>query len=291
MRLRTAFLWTMIGSLALAAAMGVVAILFDAWGNTEEQVLITSLLVGTFSLTALASAIVLDRYRFRVVAWIGITSSMLALIDWLVWVWFESGMRNDLEEFIIKMGFTLAIAAVWCPHIGLLRLLRLNRTAYRVVRWVTWIAASLLALILVGVVWVGDLDEWVGRLIGVLAILTASGTAMTPVLALIQRVRQRDSTETIQRHVEIDLTCPRCLKGQRIQAGASKCVHCGLKIHIDVEEPRCHCGYLLYQLEGESCPECGRSIDPQRIWKQDVKPDQDQDEPTGEDSEDVSPTP
>ncbi len=36
-----------------------------------------------------------------------------------------------------------------------------------------------------------------------------------------------------------------------------------------VQEPRCPCGYLLYRLEGTSCPECGRTIDDQDRWPTD----------------------
>ena len=48
--------------------------------------------------------------------------------------------------------------------------------------------------------------------------------------------------------------------------GHAKCGSCGLRIRITVEEPRCSCGYLLYRLEGDTCPECGREIPEQDRW-------------------------
>ena len=33
-------------------------------------------------------------------------------------------------------------------------------------------------------------------------------------------------------------------------SGLSRCRECGLALTIDIEEPRCECGYLLFRLEG-----------------------------------------
>jgi len=265
MRIRKAFLWSMIVSLAASAVMGIVAIIFDSFGNVSERVLATALLVSAFSMTSLAAAIVLDRRRMVAVSWTGIACSMLALGVWIIIVWFERSL-NEWEEFTFKTGGTFTIAAVWCPHVGLLRLLRLDRPVHGWVRRATWISASLLALTIAAVIWTEEFEEWTGKTIAVLAILAGSGTAMTPVLAIIERVRRKDSAESIERRVSIDLHCPRCGIGQRIKAGGAKCAACGLRIAIDIEEPRCACGYLLYQLQGDACPECGRPIEGPGRW-------------------------
>ena len=54
--------------------------------------------------------------------------------------------------------------------------------------------------------------------------------------------------------------CPRCGTQQRFARGTSKCAECGLRVIVEFEEPRCACGYLLYKLTGEVCPECGRKL-------------------------------
>ena len=46
----------------------------------------------------------------------------------------------------------------------------------------------------------------------------------------------------------------------KMTTGLSRCRECGLALTIEVEEPRCVCGYLLYNLAGTSCPECGREV-------------------------------
>ncbi len=142
MPLRTAFLWMMIASLSLAAATGVVAIIWPDFGSTQERILSTSLLVGAFSITALACAIVLGKHRLVPVMWGGIAASGLALGTWLFLLWLEP---ID-EDPLIKTGATFTIAALWAAHLGLLSLPRLDHPKARIVRWVTLGLAAALAV-------------------------------------------------------------------------------------------------------------------------------------------------
>jgi len=269
MRLRATFLWIMIGSLSLAAAIGVMAILLPGFGSTQESILFSALFVGAFSITALAAAVVLGKGRLVPVMWVGIASSGLALLIWLAVVWLEPWRwrgSTDWEELFLKPGATFTIVAVWAAHLGLLALPRLDRTQGRITRRATVVLAGLLAGGLVLVFCFEVFEDWSGRLIGVLSILTACGTAVTPTLALIEFVARRSSSETLPSKVTVNLTCPRCRATQELRAGPGKCQACGLRIELEVEEPRCSCGYLLYQLKADRCPECGRQIPPDDRW-------------------------
>ena len=45
--------------------------------------------------------------------------------------------------------------------------------------------------------------------------------------------------------------------------GRSACCKCGLKFSIEVEEEHCaKCGYSLYKVNSNTCPECGKAIIP-----------------------------
>ncbi len=269
MRLRATFLWIMIGSLSLAAAIGVMAILLPGFGSTQESILFSALFVGAFSITALAAAVVLGKGRLVPVMWVGIGSSGLALLIWLAVVWLEPWRwrgSTDWEELFLKPGATFTIVAVWAAHLGLLALPRLDRTPARITRRATVVLAGLLAGGLVLVFCFEVFEDWSGRLIGVLSILTACGTAVTPTLALIEFVARRSSSETLPSKVTVNLPCPRCRATQELRAGPGKCQACGLRIVLEVEEPRCSCGYLLYQLKADRCPECGRQIAPDDRW-------------------------
>ncbi|MCI0362752.1 MAG: hypothetical protein L0219_02655 [Phycisphaerales bacterium] len=263
MHLRRVFLWTMIVSLSLAAVLGIVAILVPGFGRTQDRVLITSLLVGAFSLPALACSIVLGRKKVIWLMHLGIGSSLLALTLWLVLVWtnlwhYRPGV--DWEEIISKTALPFTVTAALAMHIGLLTLLPLMRPPYRLVRVMTIACASALGGLVLIIIWFEIFEDEMGKALAVLSILTACGTIVTPVLAILDHLQRRGSRESIPSRVSIDLTCPRCGMRQTLPAGTARCAQCRLRIDIDVEEPRCECGYLLYQLQGDTCPECGRIL-------------------------------
>jgi hypothetical protein len=267
MKLRTIFLWSLIISLSLAAAIGVVAILMPGFGRTQERILVTSLIVGGFSLPALSCSIVLGRRRFVALMWVGIASAFAAAALWAVVTWWDAWIwSNNWDELVIKSAITFTMATVWIMHCGLFRLLRLDRPAHRPVRAATVALVAVLGALLLYVFWWEDYDEWSGRTAGVLAILSTCGTIVTPILALLELIARRAGRESIPSRVKLAVRCPRCGAEQVLAAGSASCAGCGLRILIDIEEPRCACGYLLYRLEGEVCPECGRSIPSGERW-------------------------
>ncbi|MFB3138511.1 MAG: hypothetical protein ACE10B_04775, partial [Phycisphaerales bacterium] len=107
MRLRKAFLWSMIVSLSLAAALGVIAILFEDFWRRDEEALVTSLLVGAFSMICLACAFVLEKQRVRGMMWTGIGCSLAALAAWLVLIWANPGRWGGpvyWDDLLINAG-------------------------------------------------------------------------------------------------------------------------------------------------------------------------------------------
>lgn len=63
---------------------------------------------------------------------------------------------------------------------------------------------------------------------------------------------------TIPKRVKMKMTCPQCQQWLEAPSGPARCEDCGLRMVIEIKEPRCDCGYLLYELKGNVCPECGR---------------------------------
>lgn len=268
MRLRKTFLWSMIVSLTLSAALGVIAIVFDSFWRADEEALATSLLVGAFSMICLVCAFVLEKRRARWIMWTGIACSLGTLAVWLVLVWTNPWRWSggDWQEVLIKVGTLLTTICLWAAHLGLLILMRLTTTVPRIVRTATLAFVATLGVTIIGLVWFEIFDEWTGKFVAVVSILGACGTVVTPVLALIEFLSDKGSAETIPAKVQVRLTCPRCHTQQELRAGPGKCANCGLRIIIDVEEPRCECGYQLYRLESDQCPECGREIPEADRW-------------------------
>ncbi|MFB3107380.1 MAG: SIS domain-containing protein, partial [Pseudomonadales bacterium] len=183
MRLRKAFLWTMIVSLCLAALLGIVALLLPNFVRNEEQVLFSTVLFGLYSLLALCCAIVMDKGRLVRLMWVGIAGAAAGLGLWLVVIWFDPLMDGRTEENVVRAAGTFTTPAVLFAQCGLLLLPRLVGTWAALMRRGTIIVSAMLAAAIVLVIWWGGWieyyidDDLMVRCLGVMGILTACGTS------------------------------------------------------------------------------------------------------------------
>jgi hypothetical protein len=271
MRMRAAFLWSMIVSLSLAALLGIAALLLPRYGP-EEEILFSTGTFASFSLVALMCAVVLERRRLTPLMWAGITSSWAAVIAWLVLIWGDWSLLGARWERIAQAGGTFTLVACGAALVGLLSLPRFDQRSPTIVRWSTVVVSAALAVQIFCMIWWYDWieryidDEILARAMGVLSILTACGSVVTPILWKVQAMRRAGSVESIPIKVKVGIECPRCHAKQSLMTGPTRCTECGLRITIDVEEPRCVCGYLLYHLASDQCPECGRVVDEADRW-------------------------
>ena len=179
MNLRLLFLYLLIASVALSAVIGIGVILLGDFGEIEVRVLMTTLTVTATSIFGLACGAYLESGRGKYLPLAGIAlSSISALMCFLI-IW---NVLDDSEPFT-KSFVTATILAASCSYVSLLSLARLDRRFL----W-TPVAAvvcvSLLCAILLYIIWFepyGDSDL-VYRILGVLGILLASITVVTPVL-------------------------------------------------------------------------------------------------------------
>lgn len=275
MKLRTTFLWAMIISLSAAALIGIVALLVKDLGPTAE-ILMSTALFSAFSLVALCCAIVIEKKRFVPVMWAGIGAGFVATLIWLFLVWFNQSLESGWLDRAARTGGVLSLLAGWAAYCGLVSLPRLRGRVGRSVQWGTigiWTFLTLLAIVAICFEdWFNDFILWLmpedfaARLLGVLLILGSCGTVLTPILWRVQSLRAVASRESVPIELRMRIVCPRCRSDQELMTGRSRCANCGLRIRITVEEPRCACGYLLYRLEGDNCPECGRLVPEADRW-------------------------
>jgi len=264
MRIHKVFLLTMITSLSAAAIVGTMAIIFGASGWMGD-ILVTSLFTGLFSITSLMVVF----SRKRVITITGIATSILALILFLILIWFKNFPYD--EEYLVRPAFTFTVIACVLGPVSLIALLPQYSRPGRIIWLITRLLILLLSLTSIIFIWIESyatslsVDVFFGRSIGALTILSAAGILITVLMWKLHSVKAGDH-ETIPRGVEIRLTCPRCGEEQDLAAGEGQCSRCGLKIRINIEEPRCSCGYLLFRLEGDRCPECGRRIEEKDRW-------------------------
>jgi len=112
-----------------------------------------------------------------------------------------------------------------------------------------------------------DLDlipRTMGELIGISAIsgvvLSIVGTIGVAAAILLQTGMTRAPADTLASNVRLSFNCPRCRTPQSLRPGHVRCESCRARFFIDIEEPRCDCGYVLFNLTRNACPECGRAI-------------------------------
>jgi hypothetical protein len=105
----------------------------------------------------------------------------------------------------------------------------------------------------------GAIEDWLQRGVLAASLANAAGTLLVFLFLAIES-RQPPVPETIPADVALAAICPRCNLPCTFRNGPSECPSCGLRVTLDIEEPRCPCGYLLYKLASDNCPECGRLI-------------------------------
>lgn len=278
MRMRTTFLWSMIGSLSLAALLGIMALLLPDLIGSDVEILFSTLLFAIYSLLALCCAIVAEKRRLVSLMWIGIGSSGISLIVWLVLIWFDSSWHWEVRENLARTAGTFTTIAVAIAVSGLLILPRLDGFSAIILRrstiGVTVLLGFCLSILFWWFEWIDNYidDDTIVRLMGVLGILSACGTVVTPIVWKVQSIRRDTIGETLPMHIRIEIVCPRCKAQQRL-AGSNKCKNCKLRINIQIQEPRCVCGYQLYHLKSNNCPECGKEVPESDRWAAELQTD------------------
>jgi len=177
MRLKSLFLYALIGSIALSAAIGIAVILFGDFGDLAVKVLLTTMTVTVTSILGLACGAYLETGRGKVIPLIGIFLALVSGVLWVALVW----MGTPNETFFAKLLLSLTLGAASCSHISLLSLARLDRR-FMWSRYAIHIAVWVLTAYLLYLIWnVDAINDSTSRIIGVLSIVIAALTIATPV--------------------------------------------------------------------------------------------------------------
>jgi hypothetical protein len=184
--------------------------------------------------------------------WAGVAAAVAACGITIV------AIAYDLHDGGGAFAAVVAVAAV-IAHANLVLLCPLRPTQVWV-RWVAVAAAALTSALVVVMIIRADIgsEEALARAAAASGIVAGCATLALAILAVLNRRLNPAVAAAPPELKDIALTCPNCHKKQTLPLGDAACSDCGLRFHIRLEEPRCPgCGYLLYHLTANRCPECG----------------------------------
>ena len=195
---RRIFLYLLIGSVALSAVIGVGVLLLGDFGLIEVRVLMTTMVITVVSVLGLACGAYIEIRGGRQVPLAGIALSVIAgLMSFLI-IW---DILDD-DELFIKSFLTVTLLATACSHLSLLALARLDRR-FSWTRISAVVCVVLLCSILLFILWFEPTGEsdLIYRVLGVLGIVLASITVVTPVLHKLSSSDDADAVGELDREI------------------------------------------------------------------------------------------
>ncbi len=259
--LRTSLLWGALAVLAGSAVLAVVAVLFEDVPRLANQLFGIAFNTALHALAMLIAFLIYQKHRRS-----GLAIVLVLLTSWLTWLVYALAVPRRGKDEFIEVASSVSVVAALSLQLGLVLLPPLQAFFWRLLRVFTIACAVVAALGLLAII--TDLDDvaGIGHVVSfvtaVAFMLALLGTAMVPLASAIERSSAADGHEhDLPASVPVSLTCPHCKSDITISSQKSEaCSTCRLKIRITLEEPRCACGYLLYDIRSDACPECGRAV-------------------------------
>ena len=189
---KRAFLYLLVASVALSAVIGIAVLILGNFGDFEIKVLLTTLTVTVTSILGLACGAYLETGRGHVIPIAGIIVAVVSCILWIFLVW--HGTVH--EDFYAQILMSLTLFSATCAHISLLSLATLDRR-FIWSRYAFIAADSVMTAYLLFLIWN---DKWIDndvtpRLIGILSIIVAALTLVTPIFHKLSSTPAQSVTE------------------------------------------------------------------------------------------------
>ncbi|CAN5513779.1 hypothetical protein BH10ACI2_BH10ACI2_15560 [soil metagenome] len=197
--LKKFFLYLFIASVGISALIGIGVILFGDHGEFETMVLLTALTVTVTSILGLSCGAFWETGRGRTIPLAGIFLALISAVMWIYMIW-NGTVHNDL---FVQSLMSATLLSASCSHISLISLARLDRR-FQWSRVAIYLAVGALSGYLIFLIWNPRwVDEQVsGRIIGVISIMIASFTVITPVFHKLSRGEAETELELINYEIE-----------------------------------------------------------------------------------------
>ena len=259
-------------SAALCVLMGVIWMAADPDSELLGKAELTALLIMvTFGSWVLA-ALVIRAGRLLVTMLMSAVGTLCGSCLVICIYWLEPHIGKQSTLLMVDIGIPVLLISLTLVHNGALSLPAASGMV-RIIRIVTMICTWIFVACVLALIWFGELFDFglggyffILTIIMISLLLAAVGTLVVP-LATVGRLSRRKMLEgAMESRLTVSMDCPKCGERQNFAIGAAKCPDCRARLFIEIEEPHCECGYLLYRLVGEVCPECGRPVPPEQRW-------------------------
>ncbi len=173
------FLRLMIVSFSISALMGIIVFIIGDFGELEGQILMTTASFGLYTLAGLCCSILYDKNRHKTISATGMIVSFLSFVFTTLFIWEVFGYEIDLPWRVL---LTAVITSFTFAHACLI-LLTIPKTLHvALVRKATLLLIALVGLLLLYPVYADGTDSAIYfRLLGIVVILDALGTIVTPI--------------------------------------------------------------------------------------------------------------
>jgi hypothetical protein len=226
MGLKKISLWFLIVSVAISAALGIIAILAGSFGAFQVRIILTTLTISATSICALASGALWEGKGERTLPSVGITLALLAATLLIVGIWIEP----NGEQFW-KLTASIGVLAAATAHDSLLHLAKLA-ARFTWARVATFSAIYLLAFFIIAAIYVEPKGDVGFKLIGVTAIVVAALTIMTPIFHRLSRADLSRSSR--ERNVRETINCPQCAAQLPRLPTVTECDRCGCRFVLNI---------------------------------------------------------
>jgi hypothetical protein len=267
MSTRRLILLVLLGLIVLGMLTGIAALLLPR-NTLPEELLITIVISGLYALGLLV--VFSAGPRMVRTRWVALGGAAASFGGYIVMVWFDNALHWETTDLIVRWSTVALVLAFAMAQRLMLVPLKPRVLPGRVAQRAGLIAGAVTAVMLAGVLTLEDFiwfEELYTRLMGIAAIVAAGGTIGTGIVWFFERKPEHEEPGVLGEGVPVSLTCPRCSGPIEARSNReARCEGCRLKVRVEVDEPRCACGYLLYQLTGDTCPECGKTVPEADRW-------------------------
>lgn len=231
MSLKKVALWFLIVSVAVSAALGIVAILTGTFGDFQVRIISTTLTISAASIGALAAGALWEGRGRKELPLLGIGLSLLAAVLLIGGIWLDSR-----GERYWKFTASISVFAAATTHACLLSLARLApRFAWA--KAISLLAVYCLALLIVIAIYNEPASDFGFKLIGTASIIVAALAIMTPIFHRLSRddfAIDGGKGGTSAQELWATVTCPQCGSSQPNSLLETTCDRCGCRFVMKI---------------------------------------------------------